>query len=534
MAPLQFIIRGKPSSFDLSSSNDIMAVSSPGCITLFNINGFGSPKYVIHYEQPQQVRQLKFQRSNHLILAALRGPGLSLWDPNNPIRPLKGLISSAGWITDVDWSWGAPSLLATSCDRGEIRIFDTRSSYEPVLKFLQSDSVIRGTEWSPSNTSLLTAVCNDKSIVAWDTRAASESEAKKYKTIQFDNSILQAHWGHESSMAVGTSNGAVEWWDIHADYSLNGNDIAVNRESILRPPIVEQSSVILPTSTGKGIVVSRLISDDVIDIRLHGYTRDGQDLGRVFLDPATDAFSDAPSLSLGQSCDSIIGMRWGTPGRLCPPAHAGMELLVFTESCMLHPIKLSPDVVYKYCGGSSTILSHDPVKARNLSIRRTQLAPDVNNGHRYLPKYFLEDVKTRTANKLSIGSSEENPASIISYERAGSPSMTMDSIYANKSLSEVFWNQLKEDFVYLQNLSDAALLTHLTCQFDEGSRQLTLGISRQLTSGIISRTAFSESVDANQDVSLTVSFPSTISPESLPMYSIQPYPTDTQVRLRIK
>jgi len=73
MKPIQLSVRGKPSAFDLSSGNDLVAVASPGCIVFFHINGYGAPKHVIHYEQPQQVRQLKFQRCGKTLLAALRG-----------------------------------------------------------------------------------------------------------------------------------------------------------------------------------------------------------------------------------------------------------------------------------------------------------------------------------------------------------------------------------------------------------------------------------------------------------------------------
>lgn len=44
---IQLSVRGKPSGFDLAPSNDICAVSSPGCIALYHLNGFGSPRSVI-------------------------------------------------------------------------------------------------------------------------------------------------------------------------------------------------------------------------------------------------------------------------------------------------------------------------------------------------------------------------------------------------------------------------------------------------------------------------------------------------------
>ena len=97
-ATLHLSIRGKPSAFDLSPANDICVVASPGCLTFFHINGMGSPRHVIHYEQPQQVRQLKYQKvASQQLLAALRGGGVSLWDPMKSLRPLFGFINSRGW-----------------------------------------------------------------------------------------------------------------------------------------------------------------------------------------------------------------------------------------------------------------------------------------------------------------------------------------------------------------------------------------------------------------------------------------------------
>lgn len=44
----------------------------------------------------------------------------------------------------------------------------------------------------------------------------------------------------------------------------------------------------------------------------------------------------------------ILGMKWGTPGRLIPPTHGGLELLVFTDNGLLQAIKITPEVTSKY------------------------------------------------------------------------------------------------------------------------------------------------------------------------------------------
>lgn len=88
-------VRGKPSAFDLSPSNDMAVVASPGCLTLFSLNALGAPRHIIHYEQPQQIRKVKCQKEGKL--AALRGGVVSFWDPLHSLRPLLGVVQSTGW-----------------------------------------------------------------------------------------------------------------------------------------------------------------------------------------------------------------------------------------------------------------------------------------------------------------------------------------------------------------------------------------------------------------------------------------------------
>lgn len=92
---IQLSVRGRPSAFDLSPSNDIIVVSSPGCMTFFHLNGLGVPRHVIHYEQPQQIRKIKYQKEGKL--ATLRGGIVTFWDPFHSLRPLLGLVQSSGW-----------------------------------------------------------------------------------------------------------------------------------------------------------------------------------------------------------------------------------------------------------------------------------------------------------------------------------------------------------------------------------------------------------------------------------------------------
>lgn len=92
---LQLSVRGRPSAFDLSPSHDMVVVASPGCMAFFHLNGLGAPRHVIHYEQPQQIRRVKYQKEGKL--GTLRGGIVSFWDPFHSLRPLLGLVQSTGW-----------------------------------------------------------------------------------------------------------------------------------------------------------------------------------------------------------------------------------------------------------------------------------------------------------------------------------------------------------------------------------------------------------------------------------------------------
>ena len=51
-------------------------------------------------------------------------------------------------------------------------------------------------------------------------------------------------------------------------------------------------------------------------------------------------------LQVALSPDPVLGMRWGTPGRLLP-THTGLELVMLSATSTLHAVALSHDVVDK-------------------------------------------------------------------------------------------------------------------------------------------------------------------------------------------
>ena len=429
---IQLAVRGKPSAFDLSCNNEMCVVASPGCLTFFLLSGLGSPRHVIHYEQPQQIRQIRYQKQGHL--AALRGGVVSLWDPSKSLRPLLGFVQSAGWITDLNWNLSNHNVLATSSDSGGgISLWDMRAPTYSTMQ-ISAGQVATSVDWCPSNPNVLAACCDSQNVFVWDVRmvnpsaASGTSAGSKSDTLvnisSVAGNILRCCWSGSEvpnskitssslpSLVVGKANGSLEWWDVNginnssvtnnsgSNPSLRSNNpVDTARVAVLSPISLDASSFFLSAPSGKGVVVcsrrghmddqislkldskqyrgtadsitelqmkrallpetrnssdngqSPLLgtsSDVRIDITLHGYPRAGLALKKAFSPPTEDrevTFDEARPTVLGTCCESILGVRWGAAGRLVPPAHGGLELLLLTDSAALHVLRVSGDTL---------------------------------------------------------------------------------------------------------------------------------------------------------------------------------------------
>ena len=297
---IQLAVRGKPSAFDLNFDTDTCVVASPGCLTFFHLTGVGSPCHVIHYEQPQQIRQLRFQKFG--LLAALRGGVISLWDPSKSLRPLIGFIRGSGWITDLSWHSTNHNMLATSSDsNGGVCFWDIRSPLYPTTHMF-AGQVATSVDWCPSNANLLAACSDAQNVYIWDIRmigsnatcaATIGSKNEAYATINSKSSvssssgILQCCWcgsmerndamptvsssSIPHSIIVGRSNGSVEWWDINMDSStLMSSRAGISAASTSGLPVVStefaasqspefvnSSSIMLATPYGRGAIVCK-------------------------------------------------------------------------------------------------------------------------------------------------------------------------------------------------------------------------------------------------------------------------------------
>lgn len=264
---IQLNVRGRPSAFDLSPSNDIIVVASPGCMTFFHLNGLGSPRHVIHYEQPQQIRRVKYQKEGKL--GTLRGGIVSFWDPFHSLRPLLGLVQSSGWITDMEWSPSNNNMLATSCDQGEIKIFDIRVCNNS-LQTLIMGGACSSISWCNNHPNLL-AACNREGFNVWDTRMIGSSTNISSSLLWNDHSIEignmdvvnQVTWAHSETPCLITASPSshLTWWDGQTGLKLgNGGENQDSKLISTKGISAPISCSLLPMPTGRGILTANRVA----------------------------------------------------------------------------------------------------------------------------------------------------------------------------------------------------------------------------------------------------------------------------------
>eukprot|EP01041_Mallomonas_annulata_P011025 gene11025-23033_t len=408
MNSVQLSIRGKPSAFDLNKSHDLFIVASPGCITFFdlkglgtpsdvltyedskknqNLHGLGTPRHVIHLEQPQQIRKLKYQNLG-TSFAALRGGIVSLWDPKNTLKPVRGFVKNTGWISNFDWSTGNQNIMCTACDHGDVRIWDIRTPNTPIQS-MNIGSTSNDLSWCPSDSNLF-AISRQNTILTYDIRKigttsqiSSELSNFKSDSVKIDEKI-QFHWLNDFSSSFSTScpifvaktnKRKFVWWNIGTNSKEGELELETN--------YTEEDTIVgfLPTPTGRGIFTYTTAPSDSsnnnTNINTNNNTMDDE---RLMLDPGVmlgdggspqedlettlwlQGFGDKEKgidpTKVAKCPEALLGMRWGQrPGLLVPPSHAGYEGLFLTTSGALHAIKISTDEIRKHCRNDNTVAS---------------------------------------------------------------------------------------------------------------------------------------------------------------------------------
>ena len=559
----QLSCSGVPSAFDLHPSKEHLVVASPGCLTFFKLNGLGTPRHVIHYEQPQQVRQIKYQRQGGALLSVLRAGVVSLWEPAKALRPLIGHIKSqGGWISDMAWSPSNGNLLATSCDGGHVSIWDVRSPLWPTQQ-VTADGVCYCVDWCPTNANLLSVVASSgQRLIVFDSRmvgsrinvttsnssssgaggtevpgelgdggeAAFTVSSGSYDfvtAIEVECGITHASWcganthtspSSSAALILGTVSGRLEYWDIQtgvvdgAGPSNPQSSQFANLGSQTGAALVDSESLVLATPVGRGAVICRRQnlssghneqrlaagldsartrgaagpgssssggcnrSSSSLVIRLQGCPRDS--LLNVFSPPdqrSSKGLEYGPSIELAQvSSSPILGMLWGAPGRLIPPVHGGLELLVLTESASLTAIRIPQDVIRKYCfsgGGSSKsdLASITLEKARsreNMALEPARLAAPTN-ATLIAPRYPLSFLK-------SSKDQEFNSESAPNKKKKGSSKVVVQAASVDRG-GDRFWAGIRGEVLALEDAVQREQLHGLIIgRIDQYARQVTL------------------------------------------------------------
>lgn len=186
------------------------------------------------------------------------------------------------------------------------------------------------------------------------------SALSPYEIIEVEQDIIRACWRPgtpERGLMIGTVDGSLQFWNI----SGSTETLRGIRHGIRRSPVLNESSLMIASPIGIGVVVVTQISEKSTSINLIGSPRSGYDIRKIF---DQEIFSDdGPSVLAENIRENVLDIKWGTPGRLST-TYSGEELIVFTERSTLHPVKLSLDVVHQVFGGvRSQSLARDPLKS---------------------------------------------------------------------------------------------------------------------------------------------------------------------------
>lgn len=438
----------------------------------------------------------------------------------------------------MDWNYGNSNILATTCDAGDVQIIDARDLKNP-FQNINFGGILQLPQWCPTNTNVLSVVRNNRFLYLIDTRMfPSDTDVTKFSNvIEFDTNITQTSWGYDASrpsFLVGNSSGSIEWWDMTSNTVQSEVETVYIRDVVLRPPIVDNDSLLLSTPVGRAAVVARP-TEDSIEIKLHGYARDGADLERVFQDPKTDTnvYSDGPMMTLARCEENIIGLRWGTPGRLTP-AFGGLELLALSESSKLYPIQIRPENVSKYCGIKSARDSGN-------SIHRGKASKKQNMCHYYTSKYSIKDVKKLektapadpAAMTLSNESDNQENIPIITESKVADEVIVENGYEENKeqdiALIQIsnFFSRLQQDIsTFRQVCSHPQFSNVLVGSLDRVNRRILIGMTKDMTREFPLR-YFDD--PKKVDISLLIDFSQSGSNALQPTFSLYPEDIDLEV-----
>lgn len=160
-------------------------------------------------------------------------------------------------------------MLATSCDQGEVKIFDIRACNSP-LQTLVMGGACSNLSWCNSHPNLL-AACNREGFNVWDTRMVGSSSNISSALLWNDCStqigntgvVNQVTWAHSETPCLITASPSshLTWWDGQTGTKLgNGGekqDSKLVSSGVVSAPV---SCSLLPMPNGRGILTANRVA----------------------------------------------------------------------------------------------------------------------------------------------------------------------------------------------------------------------------------------------------------------------------------
>lgn len=461
-----------------------------GCLVFYHLSNLVSPRHILHFEHSnsyEEITCLKYHPKDSSLLGLLKDGIITIYRPQHLLKPFNGFVQSSGKLLDMDWSPVHHHMLAAGCDTGAVKIYDMRSSLSTSILNLNSSSCNSMISWCPSEPHKIASANHDK-VMIWDTRGGKGaivdslvcSFEPPYGVRQFvwcasdDKSI--------SSIAISNVQSDVEWWNTQ-DGTL---DKVVSE-------VVDEYSHILSSPVGQSVVTCKLettdreqltelraetrkknqSSDSLKDsdsenklfesisknirvllsrrdqtkmslnmaLNIIGYPRPVKSLNSLY-DPTQSTECENRKSQLAVSPDPIIGMKWGTPGRLLP-MHGGLELLALTSSATLHAISILPPIVDKYMRDEAS----KRTGSHGLSIESRNIIP------MDLPKYSVDGLKRSFVTPTSIRNANVSKVDF---------NLTIGTMNDMSNEKDTFWKQLENEMLVLQEALEKGYLQGMT------------------------------------------------------------------------
>ena len=309
----------RPTAFDVDVGRELVYIATNEGIQLIRLPHLsaGAPSRTIHYDQPQVVKKVA---SHAAYLSVLRGGVLSIWDVQQSLTPLKSLIHTPNsFIVDFDISPIDEFLLATCFDSGEVSVYDIRSG----------STAYRTNQPSHRNLTRIQQ-CNDyiaitgsSTLTVMDTRVLScDGYDRCVLDLDLGAPIQQSTWCNASTIATGYG-GSVSFWNIDSASQL----------SVEYPFPGSHLYKFLPTPSGNTLIVAserKSSTEKTAQVKLSALR-----VPEPMTEPEGEHRADLAVLR-----DPLIDMALGSPGQLVPPFEFGLELLLLSQSAVLHALKV--------------------------------------------------------------------------------------------------------------------------------------------------------------------------------------------------